>query len=229
MVINGGSRVEGTREAILSILRRRDGVSVDALARELELAGATVRRHLDVLLRDDLVSVTQVRGRTGRPRYAFSLTETGAEVFPHHYVRLTHRLLSEIVKLDVDETAGQDGTAIAGLLFTKMAQRLADDYASRVEGETLEARVRSAVRLLADEGIDYEVEASDGGVQLLGRGCPCGRFATGGAEFGCDHDRQLLEVMIGATVETLPDDQLPNDFLRGYRVIDDGNQGFSAC
>jgi len=221
MVINGGSRVEGTREAILSILRKRDGVSVDDLARELELAGATVRRHLDVLLRDDLVSVTQVRGLTGRPRYAFSLTETGAELFPHHYVGLTHRLLSEIVKLDVGETAGQDGTAITGLLFTKMSQRLADDYASRVEGETLEARVRSTAHLLADEGIDYEVDASDAGVRLLGRGCPCGRFTTGGAEFGCDHDRQLLEVMIGVAVETLPDDQLPNDFLRGYLVIDD--------
>ena len=228
MTVSGGGRVEGTRDAILSILRRRDGVSVDDLASELGLAGATVRRHLDVLLRDDLVSVTQVRGRTGRPRYAFSLTETGAELFPHHYVRLTHRLLSEIVKLDVGETAGQDGTAIAGMLFTKMAQRLADEYASRVEGETLEARVRSAALLLANEGIDFEVDASDGGVQLLGRGCPCGRFTNGGAETGCDHDRQLLEVMVGAAVQTLPDDQLPSEFLRGYRVIADGSQNSSA-
>ena len=56
MTTTGGSRVEGTSDAILSILRRRTGVSVAAFARELGLAGATVRRHLDVLLRDGYVS-----------------------------------------------------------------------------------------------------------------------------------------------------------------------------
>ena len=89
------SRVGTTRDAILEILRRRDGRSVDDLATELGLAGATVRRHLDVLMRDGHISFSQVRGQTGRPRYAFSLTEAGAEQFGHHYVRMTRRLLRE--------------------------------------------------------------------------------------------------------------------------------------
>lgn len=93
------SRVGNSREAILEILRRHDGRSVDDLATALGLAGATVRRHLDVLLRDGHVSVSQVRGKTGRPRYAFSLTEAGAELFGHHYVRITRRLLQEIAAL----------------------------------------------------------------------------------------------------------------------------------
>jgi predicted ArsR family transcriptional regulator len=134
MTVLGGGRVEGTRDSILTILRRRDGISVDQLATELGLAGATVRRHLDVLLRDDFISVEQVRGRTGRPRYAFSLTEQGAELFPHHYVRLTHRLLEEIMRLDVGETEGRDGMALADLLFEKMAERLVAEYAPRVQG-----------------------------------------------------------------------------------------------
>ena len=67
MTATGGGRVEGTREAILNILRRRDGVSVDAFARDLELAGATVRRHLDVLLRDGYVSVAQGAVAPGGP------------------------------------------------------------------------------------------------------------------------------------------------------------------
>lgn len=218
MAITGGGRVEGTREAILGILRRRDGVSVDLFAGELGLAGATVRRHLDVLRRDGLVSVAQVRGRTGRPRYAFSLTEHGAEQFPHHYVRLTHRLLDEIVRLEAGETEGRDGAALADLLFDKMSGRLAVEYASRVSGETLEQRVRSAVDLLADEGLDFDVDASGDEIVLLGRGCPCVRFSNGRDATSCDHDRRLLEDVIGAPVTALAREQLPSEFVCGYRV-----------
>jgi predicted ArsR family transcriptional regulator len=219
MTVSGGGRVEGTRDSILSILRRRDGISVDQLATELGLASATVRRHLDVLLRDDFISVEQVRGGTGRPRYAFSLTEQGAELFPHHYVRLTHRLLEEIVQLDAGEMEGRDGLALADLLFEKMSERLAAEYTSRVEGETIEQRVRSAATLLADEGLDFEVEATGDGVRLLGRGCPCLKLSDRGqGDVSCGHDRRLLEQVIGTPVTLLERDQLPGDFLCGYQV-----------
>ncbi len=223
MTTTGGSRVEGTRDAILSILRRRTGVSVAAFARELGLAGATVRRHLDVLLRDGYVSAVQVRGRTGRPRFAFSLTEEGAERFPHHYVRQTRRLLDEIVALAVEDTTGRDGAEIADLLFDKMSERLAEEYAPRVVGETTEERVRLAARLLAEEGLDFEVESDDEEMRLLGRGCPCLRFSNGAHAMSCDHDRRLLERVIGAPITALPRARVPGEFLCGYRVHADGD------
>src|SRR4051812_34990878 len=108
-------RLESSREAILEILRHRDGVSVDELAHSLGLAGATIRRHLDVLMRDGYVSVSQVRGGAGRPRYAFMLTEAGTELFSQHYVRLTRRLVEEMMALGPDETAGRSGEQLASL------------------------------------------------------------------------------------------------------------------
>ncbi|MFN8584988.1 MAG: winged helix-turn-helix transcriptional regulator [Dehalococcoidia bacterium] len=217
-------RLESSREAILDILRRRDGASVDELSHELGLAGATVRRHLDVLMRDGYVSASQVRGGMGRPRYSFSITEAGAELFPHHYVRLTRRLIDEIVALGPSETTGRPGIEIANLIFEKMAERLAREYGPRVEGRTLEERVRSTARLLAEEGIDFEVAATARGVQLLGRGCPCqrlGGLATtfeGGAHGACEHDRRLLERILGASVTPLTESELPHDFVCGYRI-----------
>ncbi len=224
-----GGRIEGTRQEILNILRRRGGgVSVDELARELDLTGATVRRHLDVLLRDSYVGVTQARGRTGRPRHLFSLTESGEELFPHHYVRLTHRLLEEIVALGPGETAGRAGGEIANLVFEKMSERIAHEYAPLVSGDTLAARARSAVALIRDEGIDFEVteaERADGAteVRLFGRGCPCTRLgAAGVADQACDHDRRMLEHVLRASVALLPPDEIPHEFLCGYVVRDGG-------
>ncbi|MFA7248228.1 MAG: winged helix-turn-helix transcriptional regulator [Dehalococcoidia bacterium] len=211
--------IDGTREEILAILRRRERVGVEDLARELGLAGATVRRHLDVLQRDNYVAVTQVRGQTGRPRHLFSLTEAGADLFPHHYVRLTQRLLGEIVGLDARETAGRSGGEIASLVFEKMADRLAAEYAPHVTGATLEARVRSAVNLVADEGLDFEVAPREGGVHLLGRGCPCTRL-TGSAAGTCDHDRRMLEQILGVRVQALPPADIPHDFHCGYLVTE---------
>ena len=218
MVVAG--RLEGSREAILDILRRSAGASVDDLSRELQLAGATVRRHLDVLMRDGYVAVSQVRGGLGRPRYAFSLTEAGAELFPHHYVRLTRRLVDEIVELAPEETTGRSGSELAALIFAKMAARLAREYGSQVEGSTTEARARSAVALLSADGFDLEVTSDATGWRLLGRGCPAVRFeALGDIPSGaCDHDRELLESVIGVPLTPLSPAEFPKEFSCGYRV-----------
>lgn len=213
-------RIESSREAILEILRHRERVGVEELAQELGLAGATVRRHLDVLMRDGYVSVSQVRGGPGRPRYAFTLTEAGAELFSQHYVRLTRRLVDEVMGLSSDETAGRSGAQIASLVFEKMADRLAAEHAPHVEGTTTEARARRAAELLAADGFDLEVEADEAGVRMLGRGCPCRRFgALGGPSAeACEHDRRMLERLVRVPVTVLPPGALPNEFACGYHL-----------
>jgi predicted ArsR family transcriptional regulator len=218
MTRNGNGRIEGTREQISNILRRSQGASVDDLAGELGLAGSTVRRHLDVLLRDNYVSVAQVRGGTGRPRHIFSLTEQGGELFPRHYVRITHRLLEEIVALTPDETTGRNGGELAELVVGKMCERLLQEYGPRVSGDTIEDRVTSTLTLLEDEGLDFEVDRSNGDLRLLGRGL-CARIGHGspGAD-GVDHDRDLLERLLGVPVRALPEAEVPHEFLCAFTI-----------
>lgn len=216
-----GARIDGTREEILALLRRHQSMGVDDLATELGLAGATVRRHLDVLQRDNYVRVTQVRGGTGRPRHLFSLTEAGADAFPHHYVRVTQRLLGEIVGLEREETAGRSGKQIASVVFERMASRIAADYGPRVTGRTLQERAESAAALVAEEGIDFQVAPSpDGrGLRLLGRGCLCTRVeGESGRVLPCEHDRTMLEALIGGRVTALDVSDVPHEFQCGYLV-----------
>jgi len=211
-------RIDGTREEILALLRRRDRMSVEDLSNELGLAGATVRRHLDVLQRDNFVQVTQVRGGTGRPKHLFALTEAGADLFPHHYVRMTQRLLGEIVGLGTTETAGRSGPEIARLIFCRMAERIAAEYGPQVQGRSSIERARSAVALVAREGIDFEVVEAREGIRVLGRGCPCSRLDDSTPANPCEHDRVMLERLLGAPVRPLDPALVPHDFHCGYLV-----------
>ena len=72
-----------SRHNIMTIIRQRDGANVDGLAKEMQLAPATVRRHLDILARDGLVGHTEVRKPTGRPpSIHFTLLRRGTILCP---------------------------------------------------------------------------------------------------------------------------------------------------
>jgi predicted ArsR family transcriptional regulator len=195
--------VDNTRTKILDILRRRREATVEDLTHALELAPATVRRHLDILQRDGYVSVRPVRRETGRPHYAFAITEAGTELFPQHYVRITNRLIDEIIDLAPSDTSGRSGRELAGVIFERMSERLARAYAPRVSGATLAERVQQVSHLLADEGITLEARADNGDFLLIGRGCPCQRLAEKDLDV-CSHDRRLLASLLRADIEPAP-------------------------
>src|SRR3990172_6311811 len=170
--------METTRQTILRILRRRQA-TVAELTSELGLAPPTVRRHLDILSRDGHVDVSQVRRKTGRPHYLFSLSEAGEDLFPKHYVRITNRLIEEIIALQPEETANRSGSELADMVFEKMAHRLSQRIAAHIHGSELSERVQATTAALAEEGIMFDAEKSDEGYLLVGHGCPCPRVANG--------------------------------------------------
>lgn len=208
--------METTRQTILGILRRRKA-TVDDLTKELNLAPATIRRHLDILARDGHVDVTQVRRKTGRPHYLFSLSEAGEDLFPKHYVRTTNRLIEEIVALEPRETANCSGPELADLVFEKMAQRLAQKIAPRVHGVALPERLRATTEALAEEGIVFDVEEDGESYLLLGNGCPCPRVAENGRHV-CTHDQRLLSTLLGTDVTYVEPGSLGREGFCAYRV-----------
>lgn len=209
--------METTRQTILNILRRRQA-TVDDLVRELGLAPATVRRHLDILARDGYVNVTQVRRKTGRPHYLFSITEAGSDLFPRGYVRITNRLLEEIRSLTPEETSGRSGAELAELVFERMARRLAQRIGPQIHGSHLAERIEAARQALAEEGIVFEVDQLEGGEYLLiGEGCPCPRMHDG-TDYVCVHDQRLLSLLLGADVEPVRPDLVGRAGSCAYRV-----------
>lgn len=209
--------METTRQTILEILRRRRQATVAGLTDELGLAPATIRRHLDILSRDGYLEISQVRRKTGRPHYLFSLSEAGEDLFPKHYVRITNRLIEEVMALTPEETAGRSGSGLADLVFEKMAKRLAQRIAPQIHGAKLAERVATATVALEEEGIAFEVEETDGGYLLVGHGCPCPR-ATQGDDLACAHDQRLLSLLLAADVTYVEPESLGQDAYCAYRV-----------
>ena len=113
------SSLEGTRLNVLSILQRQGSITVDQLAQVTGLASATIRRHLDILQRDNLVAFRQVRKKLGRPEYSYFLTEDGQESGYRDYRKLLTLLMSEIKRLDTDALANKGAKSC--WLFSSLA------------------------------------------------------------------------------------------------------------
>jgi predicted ArsR family transcriptional regulator len=165
--------IQGTRRQILEFLKRRGSSTVDELAGTLELAPMTMRQHLALLERDSLVASVEVRGAKGRPHLSYRITDFGEDVFPNGYSRLAERVLREVMELQVEDVLGRSGEEKTMLLLRRVADRMADAYASRLEGKTLEDRLADALQIMRDEGGQPEWERTESGIyHISDYNCP---------------------------------------------------------
>ncbi len=190
--------MDGPRLQILKLLQRQGHASVDQLSREVDLASATIRRHLDILQRDHLVTFEQVRKKTGRPEYTYFLTEAGQEFLPKDYGRLLGRLLQGISSLSRDDVTDRGGTELLQLIFQRMASQTVARTQS-TDNEPFPQRVAKAVAVLQQERFEPEVQESDGTVRILLHNCPFRSAALGNGSV-CTYDSLVISTILGADV-----------------------------
>ena len=190
--------MDGPRQEILKLLQRHDRASVDQLSREVGLASATIRRHLDILQRDQLITYGQLKKRTGRPEYTYYLTELGQESMPKDYGRLVGRLLRELSSLSPADVMDQCGAELLQLLFRRMASQTAAMTQVSVD-EPFSQRLTKAVAVLQQERFDPEVQEVDGTVSILLHNCPF-RSAALENDSVCTYDSLVLSTVLGTSV-----------------------------
>jgi predicted ArsR family transcriptional regulator len=187
--------MDGTRARIIELLQQGDGATVEALTAELDLAAATVRRHLDVLQRDGYVERHAVRRSTGRPHYAFSVTQAGRDLTPGHYAGVMELLLSELLALTEDDTRNKDGNAVALLVFERMGASMLRSCERRVTATSLPERLKQTVEALSDGGLMLETSPQRDGYLITVRDCPC-RCAGSAQEIVCQRAEAMLERLL---------------------------------
>lgn len=185
--------LSSTRAKLLGLLlRHKAGLTIDELGEKLAISRNAVRQHVASLENGGLVAVGEVRRGVGRPSQVYTLTPLGAEQFPRQYT-----FLSGLVLDSVKELHGSEGVSA---LMRKIADRLAQQYSLRVQGETVPERADTVAALLNEIGFLADSEQTAQGTAIAALNCVYHHLA---AEFPevCQLDIELIQQLTGSRVE----------------------------
>ena len=171
--------MKSTKDKILQTLLRKPKITINELAEAVGINPISVRHHL--------TNLQMERHGVGRPRLVYSLTEDGMERFPTRYLRLTTRLLAQMKESMPAPMVTQ--------LFNQVAEDLASEYASQIEGLSMEERLEFVKELLAQEGFTVEWEKKDGEYQIHEISCPYYQIGIAHPEV-CTVDQTLISKML---------------------------------
>ena len=189
------SPLEGTRLKLLAIIRERGSATVDQLAQNTSLSPATIRRHLDILQRDHLVSYQQCHKPQGRPEYRYSLTEDGHESGYRDYQKLLTLLVSTIKGLSISELSDKCGQDLLAFLMSRISDSISD--ASKPNGAlSMEERVARLEQLLNENGYQPQISRNNGHIEVRLCNCPF-RAAALCEESICLSDQYLISNVLG--------------------------------
>ncbi len=140
-------------------------MSIEQLGDKLGVMPVTVRAHVNVLERDQLLRGVEHRtGRAGRPSRVYSLTEKAQELFPNSYDNLATHILDSVRELHGDESAAR--------LIDKVGQDMADAHSDELENKPLSDKVETAAQILNDNGCLATWEKVDEKYVLTAHNCP---------------------------------------------------------
>lgn len=202
---DSAERGDRTRTAVTRLVLERGPQSAAALATQLGVSPAAIRRHLDALVAEGVLverdpRPVQRRGR-GRPARTYAITDAGRAAFPHAYDDLASTALRYL-----RDTGGETAvTAFAEHRAATLAERLA----SRVDTSApLPARASAVASGLSENGYASTVDAVTNhdtgvvGVQICQHHCPVAHVAAEFPEL-CEAETRALERVLGTYVQRL--------------------------
>ncbi|MDP9092001.1 MAG: transcriptional regulator [Actinomycetota bacterium] len=188
-----------TRDAVARLVLQRGPQSAAALADELGLSAAAIRRHLDCLVADGLLVEREPRpaaGRgRGRPARTYAITDSGRAAFPHAYDDLATTALRYLL-----ETGGEGAVvAFAEHRAEALADLLATDVAAKPAALT---SAEALAHSLTSHGYAASTEQASAGVQICQHHCPVAHVASEFPQL-CEAETRAFERVLGTYVQRL--------------------------
>ena len=183
------------------LLLERGSATAAELGEELGLSPAAIRRHLDVMLAEGLVTAMERRTRghrgRGRPARLFALTERGRLMCaPHTYDDLAAAALRWIAR--------HGGEQAVSTFAAEQVARLEERCRAAMEGagDDPVARAEALAEALSAEGYAASASTIATGGQLCQHNCPVAHVA---AEFPqlCEAETQVISRLVGTHVQRL--------------------------
>jgi hypothetical protein len=192
-----------TRDRLARAILEGGPASAVDLAKRLSITPAGIRRHLDSLVAEGILTSREPyqsaaaldsRGR-GRPAKVFLMTDLGRETFEHSYDDLALSALKFI--------ATQNGS--------NSIKAFADQRAADIENRAMVALSKknsqtstsdALAEFLSDEGFAASVTTGSTGDQLCQHHCPVAHVAAQYPEL-CDSETQAFSRILGTHVQRL--------------------------
>lgn len=168
----------------------------------------SVRGHLSILERDGLVAYEEERGKVGRPRFVYSLTEKGNDLFPKSYHVLCNRVLDVITNTSVNAAAE---------LASLIADEWANENAHRIQGKSLEEQVKTLAAIRTEEGAMAGYEKTADGFLVHQHHCPASCVAARHPQVICAAEIGFMKRLLNASVERVSW-ALNGDATCSYRI-----------
>lgn len=199
-----------TRDRVRLAVGEQGPVAASALAKDLGLTAAAVRRHLDALEEAGLIAEHEAvpgarRGR-GRPARVYVLTPLGQDQFKTNYDEVAtaalHFLADQMGEDAVEDFAERHMAGLEERLTTAIEAAVAESGT-----DDLETRTAALVRALSKAGFAASTRpVGEGtglaGLQLCQGHCPVRSVATEFRQF-CDAETDVISRVLGVHVQRL--------------------------
>jgi predicted ArsR family transcriptional regulator len=178
------------------LLESRNGLSVDELAKALDISRTGVQQHFIVLERDGYIKKSTFNKTAGRPVTIYVLTDKGINYFPKQYA-----WFSELILSDLQQEIGPERFKA---YMQKLGSKLADKLRGKFESKNLTERVDELAAVMTDLGfqvkVDRESEAESLNMQAYN--CIYHELAQKHHEI-CEFDLVLMSSLLDKDVEQL--------------------------
>lgn len=185
-------QVPTSDSGLLDFLRITGPMGVAELADAMEVTPTAVRQRLTRLMNQNSIQRETIRKGRGRPKHRYYLTEKGMGLTGSNFTDLAFTLWQEIREKSDPEVRRET--------LRRIARALATGYASQIEGNTPEERMRSLAELLKQRRIPVSVANHPEGPVLTEHACPYPKLAEQDEEV-CNMERMMFSELLGQPVE----------------------------
>ncbi|OYV22842.1 MAG: transcriptional regulator [Methylococcaceae bacterium NSO1] len=178
------------------LLENRVGLSIDALAKVMDISRAAVQQHLVGLEGDGYIKKNALNKTAGRPVVIYGITDKGINYFPKQYAWFSDLILSEL-----RQEMGAEGFKD---YMQRLGIRLANSLRSQFEGKNLNDRIEELLLIMANLGfqVTTEIESESSKSVIRANNCIYHDLAQKHIEI-CAFDLALMSSLLDKEVKQL--------------------------
>lgn len=182
-----------TRATILEHMQQCGSATVQELAHLLGISLVAVRRHLELLIHDELVVTRQAgaKGR-GRPATLYRLSEVAANLFPQRYDAFADDVFHYL-----DQTGGND--SVREFLSWRRERDIAT-LREAVTAESLHGRLEQLAQALSHAGFSASIVQEEDGFALVQNHCAIAGIARDYPDV-CSYEASAFAEVLGDDVD----------------------------